>query len=429
MLTHTHAGVKALKDRLSQIGVPRGKVLVDTIAGFALRYAVSFPGRSGLNTPEPTDNAEWSAVYEGARRIFDGQVGQRVLKESFDGLYVDEYQDCTRSQHQLILSVANSLPCRVVLDPLQGIFGFAGQLVSVAEDLAPTFERLPDLTTPWRWRGRNEELGEWLVSVRHDIEANHDVGLLDAPVERGGVRLQDQIITCHRLARREGSVVAIGRWPRDCHHIAQRLGGTFTCMEPIECPDLILWARRLELASGFARAAELVDFAATCMTKVGTALRTASQKLRANSIPLSRGNPQVRSAVAALIEVVFTDDMRAVGAAMSAIERIPGRILFRRELWRDMQRTIRTLDPNLYPTLALAAWHVRDRGRHAGRSVERRTVSRTTLIKGLEFDHAVILDVARHDPMNLYVALTRASSTLTVLSAGSALAPRMEGVA
>lgn len=51
-------------------------------------------------------------------------------------------------------------------------------------------------------------------------------------------------------------------------------------------------------------------------------------------------------------------------------------------------------------------------------------MSRTVLIKGLEFDHAVVLDADRHNVVNLYVALTRASSTLTVLSAGSAVTPR-----
>jgi DNA helicase IV len=34
-------------------------------------------------------------------------------------------------------------------------------------------------------------------------------------------------------------------------------------------------------------------------------------------------------------------------------------------------------------------------------------VSRPTLIKGLEYDHAIVLDAGRHDPTSLYVALTR----------------------
>src|SRR6266508_4509668 len=96
VLTHTHAGVKALKDRLAKVGSPRGRVHVDTIAGFALRYGVSFPRRSALPTTEPAASDEWTAVYDGARRVFDARVGRGVLVESFDGLYVDEYQDCTK---------------------------------------------------------------------------------------------------------------------------------------------------------------------------------------------------------------------------------------------------------------------------------------------------------------------------------------------
>lgn len=128
VLTHTHAGVKALKDRLRKVGTPRGQVHVDTIAGFALRYAASFPRRSGIAILEPRTPEEWAAVYEAAQRVFEGRVGRGVLRESFAGLYVDEYQDCTRDQHALVMAMADVVPARVALDPLQGIFGFAGDL-------------------------------------------------------------------------------------------------------------------------------------------------------------------------------------------------------------------------------------------------------------------------------------------------------------
>lgn len=82
---------------------------------------------------------------------------------------------------------------------------------------------------------------------------------------------------------------------------------------------------------------------------------------------------------------------------------------YRRELWREMARTIRAFAAEEHPTLPGAAWYVRDRGRHAGRRVEHRTVSRTLLVKGLEFDHAIVLSADAHDGPNLYVALTRGS--------------------
>lgn len=44
-------------------------------------------------------------------------------------------------------------------------------------------------------------------------------------------------------------------------------------------------------------------------------------------------------------------------------------------------------------------------------------MSRTLLIKGLEFDHALVLSADELDARNLYVALTRGSRSLTVLTA------------
>src|SRR5919106_6423860 len=62
VLTHTHAGVKALRDRLLRFRVPEDRFRVDTIAGWCLRYAASFPQVSGLDETTPTAG-DWSLVY------------------------------------------------------------------------------------------------------------------------------------------------------------------------------------------------------------------------------------------------------------------------------------------------------------------------------------------------------------------------------
>ena len=62
-----------------------------------------------------------------------------------------------------------------------------------------------------------------------------------------------------------------------------------------------------------------------------------------------------------------------------------------------------------------------------GISRARFTVSRTLLMEGLQFDHAIVLDAGALDTNNLYVALTRASRTLHVLADKSVLSPRNTG--
>lgn len=423
LLTHTHAGVRALKDRLKKVGADPGRVHIDTIAGFALRYAASFPTLSGIETTKPLQDQDWTTTYDAGRRVLDTRAGRRVLMESYAGLFVDEYQDCTIDQHRLVMTMAESLPCRVVLDPLQGIFGFAGALISVADDLAPTFERLPDLETPFRWMATNPELGEWLMTVRQDILAGRSVDLRGAPIERGDATIPVQLSTCFRLASRAGSVIAVGRWKNDCQAIARNLRGRFTVMEPIECPDLLQWAKNLEAASGPERAAVLIEFASACMTQVGTSLRTARAVLRKGGLPTVRANSANPAAVDAIIAVAKDQTLGSVTGAMALIEGLPGAVLHRRELWRDMARSVREHMADPEPNLAETAWRVRDRGRQGGRRVEIRTVSRTLLVKGLEFDHAVVLNAHAHPAPDLYVALTRASRSLTVLSTSNLLAP------
>ncbi|MGH2705368.1 MAG: hypothetical protein ACRDJ4_09805 [Actinomycetota bacterium] len=132
----------------------------------------------------------------------------------------------------------------------------------------------------------------------------------------------------------------------------------------------------------------------------------------------------MRLAIEALIEVAGNPTVSSIPAAMTKIEQIAGGVLYRRELWREMARSVRTFATENRPTLPGAAWHVRDRGLHAGRRVEHRTVSRTLLVKGLEFDHAIVLNGDVHNAANLYVAITRGSSSLTILSNGSSVTPR-----
>lgn len=426
VLTHTHAGVKAVKDRLNRVSSDRGRVHVDTIAGLALRYAASFPQLSGLVTAEPVTSEEWAAVYEAGRRILGSKAGREVLGRSYAGMFVDEYQDCVVPQHNLVMTMAEIVPCRVVLDPLQGIFDFAGPIVSHETHLAPTFERLPDLTTPFRWVDTNPQLGEWLTDVRTRIEAGQPIDLNGAPVTHGAASPASQVQACFKLAKRDGSIVAIGRWGGDTHAIAKRLKSVFTVMEPIECPDLLDWAERLEGSTGPARALAVIEFAKICMTQVGTQLQTAAKAYRDGTTPVVRSNTRHREAIEGLNIVVSNPDFYGVLDAMARVAAIPSARMHRRELWRDMAKAIQTYASESHPTLREAAWHVRDRGRYAGRRVEHRTVSRTVLVKGLEFDHSLVLDADAHDSRNLYVALTRGSRSLTVLSADRLIPPTNE---
>jgi len=99
-----------------------------------------------------------------------------VLRASYAGVYVDEYQDCTVGQHALVMQLASLLPCRILGDPLQAIFRKINKGEALAWQVArDNFAEVGSLDQPHRWLGRNDGLGYWLLDVRNRLLAGDPV--------------------------------------------------------------------------------------------------------------------------------------------------------------------------------------------------------------------------------------------------------------
>jgi DNA helicase-2/ATP-dependent DNA helicase PcrA len=83
------------------MGVPAKAYHLDTIAGWALRLAAAFPGTSRLPTTEPRTNEEYSGVYVAAAHLLGLRPIREIIRASYSGTFIDEYQDCTVAQHGL----------------------------------------------------------------------------------------------------------------------------------------------------------------------------------------------------------------------------------------------------------------------------------------------------------------------------------------
>ena len=68
VLTHTHAGVRAVAERLRQVRIAPSRYRLDTIAGWALRISASYPTLSGLTVSEP-ERMQWDEVCAAATRV------------------------------------------------------------------------------------------------------------------------------------------------------------------------------------------------------------------------------------------------------------------------------------------------------------------------------------------------------------------------
>ena len=428
ILTHTNAGLRALKDRLRRLRVPAGRACVDTIAGWALRYALAYPTTSKHSSNDPVDD-EWDGVYRGVTDLFDIPALRRVLRASYARLLVDEYQDCSKVQHALVCKLAATIPACVLGDPLQGIFDFGDGLVSWS-DVTAEFPALGELAEPWRWKGKNEKLGAWCIALREALLEGEAIDLSAARHALTWTQLANgaERTAAYRLLKHDGDVVVIRKWEHQAHTFARNMAGRYRSMDEIEGKDVRAFAHDMDALEGPARAARIVKLAADCYTKVKAALGTAAKALEEGKVPAVRSSTKYPDVVNALIAVCHDQSVTIAHAAMVAIERLPDCDRFRPELWSTGKRVLKEHADCVRARVTETAAAIRQQQRSMGRLPDRHVVSRTLLIKGLEFDHALVPsatefegkragDGARH----FYVAATRASRSLSVLSASAVI--------
>ena len=175
ILTHTHAGVAALKAKMSKQGVEKDRYRIDTISSFIQRYVLSFYKQSEVGAQE--DRSFFSNVLDKSIILFQKPTIKRIFIESYSHLFVDEYQDCTKRQHELIGIFATYIPTHLFGDPLQGIFDFEGNPSVKFPDDFRNFQPFYFLTTPYRWtvNGNSAALGEKIKEYREILEESDSI--------------------------------------------------------------------------------------------------------------------------------------------------------------------------------------------------------------------------------------------------------------
>jgi len=421
VLTHTHAGVRALRDRLRRLGADPGTFRVDTIAGFALRYASAFPRISDCQVTRPKTEEDYLQVYDACARALSNRHVRDTMCNTYTGTYIDEYQDCTTRHHAIVKALADFLPCRAVGDPMQGIFDFAEDpLADWNQDVLGYFEYLGELTTPYRWTKTNPALGKWLSGVRDKLVSGGSIDLDGywKPLPDTRTRVAAQVAECKRaLSLKDGAVVVIRKWDTQMFAIGKMLKGTYGCMEEVECRALATVCGRLDGAAPGQRPAILLDFARQCMTIVPVVLKTLEKRLIAGKAPSTKIAGAYPELCRSLVNSTSIETPSAIIPVLNEIAALEGVKFHRKELYSELCKVAANYDPDLDESLQSTAWRIRESARREGRRLPRLLISRTVLIKGLEFEHTLIPDANDFDSAkDLYVAVTRASRTLCVLS-------------
>lgn len=429
ILTHTNAGVAALRVRLKRAGVPGSAYRVSTIDGLSMRLISKFPARSRHN-PQILElnnaSTDYPAIRDAARQLLNsGHVAQPICG-TYSRLLVDEYQDCSLTQHAIVLGLAQLLPTCVLGDPMQAIFSFRGnQLVNWTEVLAQ-FPVAGELRTPWRWRlAGTENLGQWLLAIRQQLQAGHPVDLHVAPPQvqwvelLAGTEVQQRREAARTVApNANGTVLIIGDAMnvQGRHQLTSQTPGAMA-VEAVDLRDLVSFARQFDLREANSLA-QLIAFASSVMTGVGAAnLQTRIETLRAG-----RARTAPTLVEAACVDFAAGPTMELALRVLSALADQPGSRVYRPEVLHCCRSAMQTSAGSATDFLS-AAIQARERNRHLGRPLARRAVGSTLLLKGLEADVSVILHPELMTAQNLYVALTRGAKQIVVCSSTPILTP------
>jgi AAA domain-containing protein len=427
VLTHTHAGVKAIRDRMARFCVPRERYLVSTLDSFALRYASAFPSLSGWTTQQPHGN-EWGELQPCAAKLFKENFVESVLRASYAGVFVDEYQDCTIDQHKLVLELASVLPCRVFGDPLQSVFWEVNKGQTLPWNrVEENFSLIGDLNHPHRWADRNEHLGRWLLEIRPSLLAGSEIELSKAPgvtVQQCNPDQQIQLAAClNSLRRDDETIIAFRKWRQHCHYLAGRLNNAFNTFEDAQCEDLLGWTRKIGDATGSDRVRGLITFAEKWLTKLPTnAVRAVGKSVVDNRQNRARRDDLIRL-FDSLASVRDDSNALRIVAVLDAFESLQERPVFKsREVWSGLRKAASSSNAASGQSLFEVAWHHRDIIRRSGRHPAKHCLATPLLVKGLECDRALILDSRDFpDAESLYVCLTRACKSITILTPSATL--------
>ncbi len=422
VLTHTNAGVDAIQKRINKYGVSTGKCSVMTIAAFCMRWVYAYHWTADIDMNLSSFNrAEqekyYSQLYSGALNLLShGWVGD-ILKASYTGVIVDEYQDCTLIQHSIIKQINEYLPVKVLGDPLQGIFGFKDPIVDW-NNLG--YEIINVETYPWRWKKTNPVLGEYLSRLRKlilptldgeecSIEIRSTDGFLKTIAQDSfnGYALLPEI-------RRYNSVLFLTKWEREQLEICHKMPGIFQQDEKQDCVELFKYAETFDNYSGVQLLLAVLKFVSLCATQVSAECGSYIKRLESGSMDFSRirKNPELGILLQSL------GNSKTHSALSDALRWFMETNIFkfyRSELYREMLRCIalsKSREISFYDSARLIRSDLSLQKRYTDFKY---LSSRTLLSKGLEFD-CVIIDTCRClTAKEFYVAMTRAKQMVYVI--------------
>ena len=204
------------------------------------------------------------------------------------------------------------------------------------------------------------------------------------------------------------------------HKLAQALAGKFSSIEEVECKQMFDFLKKFQSAktekAGFLLA---LDFAKKCFTGVNGILVAGTKRGEVTKQTKTTKYPVILNAANCYLVDGTSKSLRDF---FHLIRDNHETCTYRRDLLNRFLNVLRIHIDGSASTLLEAAHAYQSEFRHSGRPVRHtKLIGTTLLVKGLEYDHAVILDADSLSLKELYVAMTRGSKSLTIITNKSLL--------
>ncbi len=441
ILTHTHAGIASLKQKLKDNHVSPSKFALKTITGFAQELYLSYASNTENIRQEEEDY--FDKVVRVSCKLLSVPAIKTVVSISFQGLFVDEYQDCTLAQHEFVMQLSNLMPTRILGDPLQSIFDFNGErLVDFDSDLQ-CFNRFDMLTEPWRWKvdENSGALGQAILDIRNSLvdgEPPYNVSIPEHSTISVCVKPNDDNDYFRKLSSflrtlEDDSVLVIVPCYKDGNgtfhgtvaeriKLIQRTGmyNTYKLLEAIDDKKFYTTAREIDdLPHKLPRSRKKEKKVLELLEKMSfqkTELCVWFDKKTGRPIK-KRGEKQyLGDKLRTLIENYLKEPTKSGLLAIITFFICQVKLKSTREdllhsLWKCLSTAVVT-SLSVYEEMV----KLKNQIRVNGRKVNGRCIGTTLLTKGLEFDTVVILDADKiPDRRNFYVAISRACKHLFLI--------------
>ena len=429
VLTHTTAGVAALKQKLTRLNVPAAQYVVSTIDSWSIQIASKFPNSCPLNSTMAVPKLFYPELRLKVLEFIMSNAITSAIQASYSRILVDEYQDCNQDQHQLICTLSEILPTIIFGDPMQSIFSFAGPMPSW-QDVENHFPVICELNTPWRWINAGApELGAWLLECRRLLLNNLPINLQGRSnyihwhtiTSDPQKNIANQISAQYNLLNTSNgeSILIIGNSSnaRSRHEFASFSRG-FDVVEPVGLEDLIELAEQIDKSTDTNSLFTIIFMG---LKKMMTGLDIHALIKRLESIQKGRNRNPSTPMEQAVIHFLNQNDAKShrelIKEVIIKINAADSVRTYRKSACTALMEIVSLSVDSPEKTMKECAENIRERRRHQGdKRISHRAIGSTLLLKGLEANHVMILDATEMSPQDLYVALSRGAKSIVVFS-------------